>query len=104
MCRCSLRTNKTALRHLKEKLFILWGDLEERKSKTAAERNTDPQSIGPGSCLPFTCCIKEYGVKCSHNSDSDSDEMMVSHELGCTREDCLGWERRFAMFETTINE
>ena len=88
---------------MKEKLFILWGDLEERKAKAIAEGNSvNHHSWGPVSSVPFICCIKEYGVKCSHNSDAD-DEMVVNHDFGCSHEDCFGWERRFAMFQTTIN-
>lgn len=88
---------------MKEKLFILWGDLEERKAKAIAEGNSvNHHSWGPVSSVPFTCCIKEYGVKCSHDSDAD-DEMVVNHDFGCSHEDCFGWERRFAMFQTTIN-
>ena len=88
---------------MKEKLFILWGDLEERKAKAIAEGNSaTPHNWGPVSSVPFTCCIKEYGVRCSHESDAD-DGMVVNHDSGCSHEDCFGWERRFAMFQTTIN-
>lgn len=85
------------MRELKEKLFILWGDLEERKSQAAAEGKTDPQSWGPVSSVPFTCCIKEYGVRCSHVDDADDSN------LGCENEGCFGWERRLGMFQTTIH-
>jgi hypothetical protein len=42
---------------LRAKLYVLWGEVEERKR--------DGQ-LGDGSHvpnLPFTCCIQEYGVE-----------------------------------------
>lgn len=90
---------------MKERLFILWGDLEERKSKAATEGKTDPDSWGRVSSVPFACCIKEYGVRRSHNSNADADDdvaVVVNHD-SCSHEECFGWERRFAMFGTTIN-
>lgn len=99
----SLRNNKEAFIRLQEKLCILWGDLDERKSE-----GMDLQQKGPSS-LPFTCCIKEWGVRCacrtsvsSHDDDdSDRDCAVVGPEHN---RECLGWERRFALFGTTINE
>lgn len=55
---------------------------------------------GPVSSVPFDCCIKEYGVRCTHAKDSNS--MDVDGEL-CNQNDCFGWERRFAIFDTTIH-
>ncbi|KAE8555389.1 hypothetical protein EYB25_000084 [Talaromyces marneffei] len=99
----NLRKNKEAFIRLQEKLCILWGDLEERKSQ-----GMDTQQKGP-SQLPFTCCIKEWGVRCAcrtdvgsyHNDGSDRECAVVGPEHN---RECLGWERRFALFGTTINE
>ena len=90
----SLRTAPVALSQLREKLFILWGDLEERKScaralkdrnvnqaicKTTAEDGKIGMTQSLPRTIPFQCCIKEYGVKV-HG----------------------GWKRRFRMFGSTI--
>ncbi|KAJ2906613.1 uncharacterized protein MKZ38_000868 [Zalerion maritima] len=84
-----LSRNDSILEDLKEKLFTLWGDLEERKTKlreatrlpSRALRDAPPDSpdgeFGPGRAKilrarnidsqvlnkPFPCCIKQYGVK-----------------------------------------
>lgn len=84
---------------------MLWGDLEERKQEASSVDPTgDDESWIPvkSSSLPFICCIKEYGVKCGHQ---DPDAMVVdnSDQDMCSHSDCLGWERRFAMFGTTIH-
>ncbi len=50
----SLRKDPQALARLREKLFVLWGDLEELK---ASGSNDMPSNTA------FECCIKEYGVK-----------------------------------------
>ena len=71
----NLRKDASALAALREKLFLLWGDLEERKARQAAnspngqvaeDGHADAvpllKSEG-GSSRPFQCCLKEYGVK-----------------------------------------
>ena len=89
---------------LREKLFLLWGDLEERKLQEREGKVAD-KAMGGGSVKgngthksvspnedelpkpagrPFQCCIKEYGVR-------------VNGEDGR-----MAWERRFRMFGTTI--
>ncbi|KAJ5610981.1 hypothetical protein N7510_007700 [Penicillium lagena] len=95
-----LRRNKNDLAELKERLFILWGDLLEKKQQAAsASTNNQAWAPFPSVSLPFECCIKEYGVSCSHQTDPDA--MAVDGEV-CSQPDCFGWERRFAMFGTTI--
>ncbi|KAI9870419.1 MAG: hypothetical protein M1830_004277 [Pleopsidium flavum] len=109
----NLRENSMALASLREKLFILWGDLEERKAAEAsALKPRDPNKGQTISTLdsrktsakastpvakPFVCCLKEYGVRTrlvkSVNSDDSNDE---------AEEDGKGWERRFRMFGTVI--
>ncbi|KAJ5431252.1 Telomere end binding protein [Penicillium cf. griseofulvum] len=81
----------------KEKLFLLWGNLEEEKSKAMA---SGQRSWGPVKSCPFECCIKEYGVQCTHRNDPNV--MDIDGEV-CTHPGCFGWERRFALFGTTIH-
>ncbi|KAJ9271664.1 hypothetical protein DTO212C5_2089 [Paecilomyces variotii] len=94
-----LRKNETRLDELREKLFHLWADLEEKK-RALPNGSLDPQSLENPSGKPFMCCIKEYGIRSreEHNSDAMSDD-----EDSAGRVDPLAWERRFHMFGTTIN-
>lgn len=92
-----LRSDTERLAQIKEKLFILWGDLEEKKSNARASGD---QSWGKVSSRPFPCCIKEYGVRCTHRRDPDA--MDIDNEV-CNHSGCFGWERRFALFGTTIH-
>lgn len=59
---CDLRNerNAEALARLKENLFVLWGDLQERKEE--AQSTSERVSVKPLS-RPFECLIKEYGVQ-----------------------------------------
>ncbi|KAE8140605.1 hypothetical protein BDV38DRAFT_19987 [Aspergillus pseudotamarii] len=100
MSATNLRNDPEQLAILRERLFILWGDLEERKKKTIEESGQGPPKLDRTSSRPFVCCIQEYGVKCSHLSDADA---MSDDTSGCSREDCFGWERRFGIFQTTID-
>ncbi|OQE15215.1 hypothetical protein PENFLA_c033G07283 [Penicillium flavigenum] len=93
----NLRSNPQRLEAIKEKLFLLWGNLEEEKTKAMA---SGQQSWGPVKSCPFECCIKEYGVQCTHGKDPNA--MDVDGGM-CTQPDCFGWERRFAIFGTTIH-
>ena len=111
-----LRKSPTALAALREKLFILWGDLEERKTKIReTEPNVLSESSGNNRALvanlkreekggrPFQCCLKEYGVKVKTEAEevrsggcaSDGDES----EEG---ESGWRWERRWRVFGCTI--
>lgn len=65
-----LRKNKNILNLLKEKLFTLWGDLEEVKSAGQLESGT--------SNKPFECCITEFGVK-------EGDDWVRTHAIYDTR-------------------
>ncbi|EPS32783.1 hypothetical protein PDE_07743 [Penicillium oxalicum 114-2] len=99
-----LRHNRTRLNELREKLFLLWGDLEELKVRNKATihpgENWTPSKI---SSLPFKCSIKEYGVPCSHRSSLESETQGQLDEECCGVSDCFGWERRFALFGTAIH-
>lgn len=71
-----LRVDSQLLAKLKEKMFVLWGNLEEN----------DGQGL---SNLPFECCIQEYGI--------EQDESDPAGEASP-----LGWQRMYSMFGVTI--
>ncbi|KAF2161297.1 hypothetical protein M409DRAFT_28336 [Zasmidium cellare ATCC 36951] len=71
-----LRAEPRLLAKLREKMFVLWGNLEE--------------GGGEGlSNLPFECCIQEYGI--------EMDEEDPGKEKAP-----LGWQRMYSMFGVTI--
>ncbi len=70
----NLRKDKPCLAKLKEKLFLLWGDLQEQKE----EEGRSGKPVEP-SGRPFDCLVKEYGVQVRGR-----------------------WERVFALFGTSI--
>ncbi|KUI56789.1 Protection of telomeres protein 1 [Cytospora mali] len=78
------KNNADLLEKLRQQMFILWGDLEERKSAIEARKSkngwtkapallSDDEENGAGtghvpglsqtSNKPFACCIRQYGVK-----------------------------------------
>ena len=116
-----LRADTQALDTLREKLFLLWGDLEEQKTSLTNRQLNDDGSKAvaaddPGSKddkekkamiapsgRPFECCLMEYGVQASEqnweqdpddsrNTDDDAQHMTVGKN----------WKRRWRMFGTTI--
>lgn len=72
-----LRSNPQLLAKLKEKMCILWGNLEEKDEETVLSNRS------------FECCISEYGQKVE---DDDPDRALYP----------LGWEKMFRMHGTTI--
>ncbi|EME47631.1 hypothetical protein DOTSEDRAFT_69550 [Dothistroma septosporum NZE10] len=72
----NLRHSTKLLAKLREKLFILWGNLEE----------TGGEGL---SNAPFECCIYEYGVELDENDPAKVDAR-------------FGWQRLYGMFGTTI--
>ncbi|KAI1655599.1 hypothetical protein F4813DRAFT_366624 [Daldinia decipiens] len=113
-----LRANPSDLDHLREQMFKLWGNLEEckqqelqnqqkNKQRVAAQQPPDstpprPPSSHPAqnavqgesivSNKPFTCCIRQYGVKLP-----ESDPRKANAGKG------KRWERVFGMFGTKIS-
>ena len=105
----SLGKNSDALARLRERLFILWGDLEERKTRSTA---TAPRAVSPNtkksktdddqavmknqhpSGKVFECCLKEYGVRVRRS------HRPVGASAGHDGQSI--WERRYQMFGTTI--
>lgn len=89
-----LREDKDLLNQLREKLYILWGDLEERKreeheAERAAKRaklDDENKSDQQPSNLPFNCCLQEYGAL----------------REGGQAEEIADWERQFMMSGVTI--
>lgn len=86
--RYSLHRDQDARDNLRERLFVLWGDLEERKAARAlagrvkrvgrpnptdrpsldSSGDEDFGSIGPSRAevvanRPFACCVRQYGIK-----------------------------------------
>ncbi len=104
---CSLRESPKALATLREKLFLLWGDLEERKSRASTtlkqiDGNAEsPQKGEAPKSKPFHCCLKEYGVKKRMQRNVEIGDR--ERDDGCDDEgEDWVWERRWKMFGTTI--
>lgn len=72
-----LRSNPQLLAKLREKLCILWGNLEEKSEDEAL------------SSRSFECCMMEYGIEMD---DDDPEKKLVP----------LGYKKLFRMFGTTI--
>jgi protection of telomeres protein 1 len=105
-----LRENVQNLDALREKMFTLWGNLEEHKAKQHA-RHLAMAARTPGdkpplddsddegnlttdqvSNKPFMCCIQQYGVRLP-----EEDPRKAVAGAGRT------WQRTFAMFGTKIS-
>lgn len=103
----SLRKSPTALADLREKLFLLWGDLEERKARkstilTHIDGNSQPtKKEEPQKNKAFQCCLKEYGVKRKIQQSVEREDGESADE-NANEENDWKWERRWRMFGTTI--
>ena len=88
-----LRSDTKLLAQLREKMCILWGNLEEsRRVREEDDDEMDLDGVGERervSNMPFECCIQEYGVEV----DGDDDER---------KERAFGFERCFAATGVTI--
>ncbi|OAP63013.1 hypothetical protein AYL99_02240 [Fonsecaea erecta] len=84
---CNLRdtANQDVLATLKEKLFHLWGDLQERKEESST---TAEEPHGKPSARPFECLIKEYGIPLPRPNPQAKGAVV--------------YDRRFRLFGTTI--
>jgi hypothetical protein len=115
-----LRGDEATLIALREKLFTLWGELEERKhwelAREAEARKRKPGAAPPPtmsddeddsnrrvstaskigvpvvSNKPFTCCIQQYGVR-----RKESDPALADAADGHR------WQRVFGLFGTKIS-
>lgn len=72
-----LRLNASVLGKLREKLCILWGNLEEKEGR------------GEVKNLPFECCMFEYGIEMN---EDDPDKATTP----------FGWLKMFQLEGTTI--
>lgn len=109
----SLRKSPVALATLREKLFLLWGDLEERKARSATTLEpvdgnaASSRKAETSRMKPFQCCVKEYGVKKKRmRRVADGSGSEGGDEGGGEREedgDDWVWERRWRMFGCTIS-
>ena len=125
-----LRRSPEALANLREKLFLLWGNLEERKAKERDEeaqladpepgalaeitnnamKNRDGQVQEKGR--PFQCCLKEYGIKVRHEGENgkegeggqsakgEAQAERKNNDVYASKE--WEWERKWRMFGCTI--
>ncbi|KAJ9652002.1 hypothetical protein H2198_008744 [Neophaeococcomyces mojaviensis] len=84
---CDLRKEPTELAKLKQKLFVLWGDLEEKKLEHDATGTQLKQHGHAVSSRPFECFIKEFGIQAR-----DENGRKVEDE----------YERIFSIFGTRI--
>lgn len=78
---CDLRRHPKDLDVLREKLCVLWGDLEEKKKEGGEDEDGD---FIPSN-RPFECYVKEYGVPVDRTTES-----------------AAGYERRFGLWGTRI--
>ncbi|RGP62234.1 protection of telomeres 1 [Fusarium longipes] len=104
----NLKQDREALSILRDKMFTLWGNLEEKK--TAAQEavrkgkppadSDDENEPEAGNNAPnnmqltnrsFPCCIQQYGIKVS---ESDSTKASAG--------DGKRWQRMFRLFGTMI--
>ncbi|KAB5545595.1 hypothetical protein GE09DRAFT_1175173 [Coniochaeta sp. 2T2.1] len=113
-----LRQDETTLTALREKMFKLWGELEEQKhwvlNREAEARKRKPGAAPPPSMSddedgshrrqalmknapavtankPFTCCIRQYGVRMSESDPAKADAG-----------EGYRWQRTFGLFGTKI--
>ncbi|KAL2838288.1 hypothetical protein BJY01DRAFT_237526 [Aspergillus pseudoustus] len=96
-----LKKSPGKLNGLRDKLFLLWGNLEEIKSKALEEGKTAPD-LSLLTSVPFNCCIKEYGITCNHMRGSN-DSYNGEGSRACTDDDCFGWEKRYGLFKTSVS-
>ena len=86
---CNLRRDPHELEKLKEKLFVLWGDLQERKEEAKETTVHLGQKV---SSVPFECCIKEFGaLRLREDTATDSRSALEMYD------------RNFRLWGTTIH-
>lgn len=119
---CLLNLDASNLRHqtkdlqvLRDRLFTLWGELEERKSQARTKkreaqeaarkgkppsdsddedeqrRETGNSDKAPVSSRPFSCCIRQYGVKVLESDPGKADAGEGKR-----------WQRMYNLFGTRI--
>lgn len=110
----NLHRDAINLEALRQCLFLLWGDLEEHKSRAQAKKTKSIKAVREGkpptdssdedepntkaagktqvTNLPFACCIRQYGVKVRESDVAKADAGEGSR-----------WQRMFGLFGTRIS-
>ncbi|SCV26403.1 uncharacterized protein FFB14_01044 [Fusarium fujikuroi] len=105
---CNLRRDKQALVKLRDKMFTLWGNLEEKKAaaQEAArkgkppddsddddQQQPEPKNSGKTQLTnrAFPCCIKQYGIKVTEPEPSQANAGNGKR-----------WQRMFQLFGARI--
>ncbi|KPM36998.1 hypothetical protein AK830_g9569 [Neonectria ditissima] len=111
----NLRHDADNLEALRQRLFLLWGELEEHKSREQTKKaksikaaregrppmdsSDEEEAAGPKGASkapsvnhrPFACCIRQYGVRVQERDETKAD-------AGKGRR----WQRMFGLFGTRI--
>ncbi|KAL7769438.1 hypothetical protein ACKLNR_000822 [Fusarium oxysporum f. sp. zingiberi] len=105
---CNLRRDKQALVTLRDKMFTLWGNLEEKKvaaqeaarkgkppvdSDDEDQRQPEPKNFGKAQLTnrAFPCCVKQYGIKVAEPEPSQANAGNGKR-----------WQRMFQLFGARI--
>jgi protection-of-telomeres protein 1 len=101
-----LRNDMDKVEDLRQRLFLLWGELEECKQREIAKRailnayrnGPPPSSDDEGfpqpstvANVPFSCCVRQYGIKVTERNPAKADAGVD-----------MRWERVFGLFGTRI--
>lgn len=103
----NLKMQKQDVQKLRDRLFTLWGELEEQvtrregnkaKAAEAAKANLPPAASDPEGTneqpvknRPFTCCLRQYGCKVP-------EEDLQKADAG----EGFRWQRMYGLFGTKI--
>ncbi|KAF4464426.1 Protection of telomeres 1 [Fusarium albosuccineum] len=112
----NLRQNTTGLQELRDRLFTLWGELEEHKSREQMKKEEAQEAARMGkppgdsgdedeprpedkksgkaqvAHRSFSCCIRQYGVKVQESDPAKADAGEGKR-----------WQRMFGLFGTRIS-
>ncbi|KAF2438525.1 hypothetical protein P171DRAFT_423782 [Karstenula rhodostoma CBS 690.94] len=116
-----LSAHPTKLDELEQKLFLLWGDLHERKVALKNKGISLPLPVGDEtlalSNMPFECCVEEYGVPVNDKGVPFTDDEVKNFvkelsdpesEAGKRAVDVLGdpktWKRTWSPHNTIIKD
>lgn len=82
----NLSQDTETLETLRQRMFLLWGDLEERKQATMSKArrlraangpppdSSDNEEASKGlTNRPFSCCIRQYGIKIRESDPSKTN-------------------------------
>lgn len=112
-----LRRDSENLETIRQRLFLLWGDLEESKSRKEKKKQESLRTMGQQppmdssdgeseqrpvrkqqqqteqvvSNRPFSCCVRQYGVRVPESEEAKADAG-----------DGKRWQRMYSLFGTRI--